>query len=56
MDNDTVLQGVVISMFSLCVFGTIVKCVRSYLTPKPNLKQSTSQTDLMNLESDPQQV
>ena len=49
MDSDTIMQGVVISVFSLCVIGTVVSCARYYLTRKTSLKQSSSMEDLTSV-------
>ena len=52
MDSDTVMQGVVISVFSLCGLGILVSCARYYLTKPNNLKQSPSMEDLNSVATE----
>jgi hypothetical protein len=52
MDSDTAMQGVVISVFSLCAIGTLVSCVRYYLTRSTSLKPSVSMEDLTSVATE----
>jgi hypothetical protein len=52
MDSDIVMQGVVITMFSLCGAGILVSCVRYYLTKPTSLKPSASMEDLTSVATE----
>lgn len=52
MESDTIMQGVVITAFSLCLITAVVGCVRTYLKPKVAMKQSPSMEDLTSVATE----
>lgn len=52
MSSDEIMEGFVITLFSLCVLSTIGACIRMKMKQHFTLKQSPSMEDLNSVGTD----
>lgn len=52
MESDSILQGFVYTLFSLCGASSLIYCIRMKLKSRTEMKQSSSMEDLTSIQTE----